>query len=231
MEKGGDRQATPLPEGVSASQRVPGRRARRLARGERERQIVDGSIRFFAEVGLHGDTRELARRLGITQSLLYKFFSSKQALIERVYQEVFLGRFNPYWEEVLDDRSLSPAERLTRFYRLYWRAIDDPLWIRIYLFAGLDGESLNRRYFELIRERIQPRVVAALREVAGMPDTTAVPMTPAEYEMVVGVHAELFYLGVRRWVYGFPIPEDLDGLIANRIAILIEGAPAVMKRL
>jgi len=231
MEKGSDRPTSPQPEGVSGVQRTQGRRARRLARVERERQIVDGSIRFFAEVGLHGDTRELARRLGITQSLLYRFFASKQALIERVYQEVFLGRFNPYLEELLDDRTLQPAERLTRFYRLYWRAIDDPHFIRIYLFAGLDGELLNRRYCQLIGERIHPRVVAALREVAGMPGIPENPMTPAEYEMVVGVHAELFYLGVRRWVYGFPIPEDLDTLVANRIAILIEGAPAVMKRL
>lgn len=231
MDKGGDRQTMLQPEGVSAEVHQPGRRSRRLARGERERQIVYGAIRFFAEVGLHGDTRELACRLGITQSLLYKFFASKQALIERVYQEVFLGRFNPYWEEVLDDRSRAPAERLVRFYRLYWRAIDDPLWIRIYLFAGLDGESLNRRYFELIGERIHPRVVAALREVGGMPCIAEVPIAPAEYEMVMGVHADLFYLGVRRWVYGFPIPADIDAYVANRIALLIEGAPAVMKRL
>ena len=75
----------------------PRSRAARLLPGERERLIVNEAIRFFAEAGFAGQTRELSRRLGITQPLLYRYFPSKRALLERVYQEVFLGRWDPTW--------------------------------------------------------------------------------------------------------------------------------------
>ena len=47
------------------------------AREARERQIVEGAVAYFAEVGLDGQTRELARRLGITQPLLFRYFPTK----------------------------------------------------------------------------------------------------------------------------------------------------------
>ena len=68
--------------------RVP--TGRRLTPEARERQIVEGAVAYFAEVGLDGHTRELARRLGITQPLLFRYFPTKAALIERIYEEVYL---------------------------------------------------------------------------------------------------------------------------------------------
>ena len=64
---------------------------------DRERAILDEAIRFFAERGFEGQTRELAKRLGITHSAIYRHFPSKEALIERVYQEVYLSRWSPDW--------------------------------------------------------------------------------------------------------------------------------------
>jgi AcrR family transcriptional regulator len=65
--------------------------SRRLFPTDREKSIVAAATAFFAEHGLGGQTRELAAALRITQPLLYRYFSSKDALIEGVYQEVFVG--------------------------------------------------------------------------------------------------------------------------------------------
>ena len=89
----------------------------RLSPLDRERQIIDGAIAYFAEVGFSGQTRELSKRLGITQPLLYRYFSSKQALVDRVYQTVFEGRWNPAWIDLLKDRSVPFRDRLIEFYR------------------------------------------------------------------------------------------------------------------
>ena len=62
----------------------PPRRNMRAA--ERERFIVDEAVRFFAEHGFGGQTREFAKRMGITHSAIYRHFPSKEALIERVYE-------------------------------------------------------------------------------------------------------------------------------------------------
>ena len=54
---------------------------RRLTPADRERMIVDGAVTFFSEHGLDGQLRDFARQLGITHTLLYHYFPTKQALI------------------------------------------------------------------------------------------------------------------------------------------------------
>ncbi len=56
----------------------PGRA--RLAPEARERLILDEAIRYFSDVGFGGQTRELSRRLGITQPLLYRYFPKTRAI-------------------------------------------------------------------------------------------------------------------------------------------------------
>ena len=92
---------------------------RRLKREDRELEIAKEAVQFFAELGFDGDTRELARRLGVTQSLIFRYFPTKAALIERVYQEVYVGRWDPSWESIISDRTISLQDRLTRLYKDY----------------------------------------------------------------------------------------------------------------
>ncbi len=72
-------------------------RRRNLRAADRERFIVDEAIRFFAEQGFGGQTRELAKRMGITHSAIYRHFPSKEALVERVYEEIYLSRWSASW--------------------------------------------------------------------------------------------------------------------------------------
>jgi len=72
---------------------------RRLSPTVREQQIVDEAIQFFAEVGFGGRTRELAKRIGITQPLLYRYFPTKEELIDRVFDEVFVQPLDRGWAE------------------------------------------------------------------------------------------------------------------------------------
>jgi len=137
-------------------------RAARLPRAERERHIIQEAIKFFAEVGFGGDTRELAKRLHVTHPLLFRYFPSKDALIERVYQEVYIGRWNPYWELIIADRSLPIRARMTQFYKLYAKTILAYEWVRLFMFSGLKGADMNRRWFALVGERI---VVPLCREI------------------------------------------------------------------
>jgi hypothetical protein len=68
---------------------------RRLSPEDRRNRIVEGAVAYFSEVGLEGTTRELSRRLGVTQSLLFNYFSTKADLIEAVYQVVYINRLSP----------------------------------------------------------------------------------------------------------------------------------------
>lgn len=204
---------------------------RRLKREDRERQIVDEAVRYFADVGFSGDTRELARRLHITQPLLFRYFPSKEALIERAFQEVSTSRWNPFWEEMLADRSRPLKERLLAFYKDYSRIILTREWVRILLFSGLRGNEINRRYLRLVRERIYVPILAQLREHLGLPSLAKVPAKEMEIETIRVLNEKIFYYGVRKWVHGAKVPEDIDAVIENDVASFLEGGPAVIARL
>src|SRR4051812_16257354 len=81
------------------------RQRTRLAPEQRADQILQGAIAFFAERGFGGQTRDLAEQLGISQALLYRYFPTKEMLIERIYEELFVRRLKPEWDVILSTRT------------------------------------------------------------------------------------------------------------------------------
>jgi AcrR family transcriptional regulator len=209
-----------------ASAASAGPTRKRLPPDERERLIAKAAVRFFAEHGFEGQTRELARRLGITQPLLYRYFPSKEALIDRVYEEVFLADWKPEWEAWLDDRSRPLEERLLRFYRDYARMVLSYEWVRLFVFAGLRGLDLNQRFLAMLRERVFARVIGELRHAKGLPPLSEVPLQPIEIEIIWWLHAGIFYIGTRQFIYGMEAPADVDQVVTMLVTAFLEGAPA-----
>lgn len=202
---------------------------KRLPAFDRERLIIQAAVRFFAENGFEGQTRKLAASLGVTQPLLYRYFPSKEALIERVYQEVFIGRWNLDWEAGLEEHEQPLLQRLTRFYRDYAHILLAPDFFRLFILSGLKGLDFNTRHIENLRKRIFPRVVEALRRAYKMPSCDDVSPTETEIELVWGLHAAIVNLGIRRWIHGLPLPADLDRDIETKVQAFLAGVPQVIQ--
>ena len=137
-----------------ASRTTAKRPRRRLSPSDRRRQIIDGAIAYFAEVGFDGGTRELAKRLGVTQPLIYRYFPSKDDLIRQVYDDVYLGRWRSEWESLISDRSVPLRDRLVAFYERYTEVIFASEWLRIYLFSGLRRPGINQWWISFVEEHI-----------------------------------------------------------------------------
>jgi AcrR family transcriptional regulator len=202
---------------------------RRLLPEEREQQIVEKAIEHFTRNGFGGSTRELARQIGVTQPLLYRYFESKDALIERVYNEVFQWR--PDWDQQITDRSLSLTERLYAFYLDYSSIILREEWIRLFIFAGLTHEGINKKYLGKLRSRVFLPVLAEVRAEFGIPAPRDAAETEAEIEMIWSLHAAIFYIGVRKWIYGLKVPADMDAVIRQKVDMFLNGAPAAIRAL
>jgi AcrR family transcriptional regulator len=223
---------TPTRKNPPASRKAGEKPVRaRLSPAERERLIVEEAIHFFSEVGFGGQTRELSRRLGITQPLLYRYFPSKNALLERVYREVYLGRWDPTWETLLDDRSLRLRNRLIEFYKRYTSVIFKPEWIRLYMYSGLAGIGFNRRYIELLENLLLRRICVEFRHALSLPDEKALAITPAEMELVWDLHGGIFYYGVRKFIYKLPVRQEAADSIEHAVDSFLHGAPKVLKPL
>ncbi len=210
---------------------------RRLGTAERSRQILDGAIQFFAQQGLDGQLRDLAKSIGITHALLYHYFPTKQALIDAVYQEVFVERWNPGWDELLDDEALSVEDKLTRFYDDYINQALTRDFVRILVFSGLTDRTITDRFFDMLRQRLFPRLIRETRRHRGA--SLRGKASRRELELLTGLHGGFFYIPLQRWVYGqavhgTPTPQSFgQDLVRDRVrayllattALFSAGAP------
>ena len=126
-----------------------------------------------------------ARRLGVTQPLLYRYFPSKDDLIKEVYRTVYLEPLDTGWEKLLADRSRPIRDRLQEFYNAYTNVIFNRKWLRIYLYSGLKGLDINRWYVGVVRDKILTRIIRKCRHEAGLPlqnkPTTSEPRWPGSF--------------------------------------------------
>ena len=192
---------------------------RRLSSDERRQEFIQKSIKLFAEEGFESSTRELARQLGVTQPLLYRYFPSKQELVSAVYDEVYVRRWRPEWEDIISDRARPLSDRLAEFYGLYTDAIFHPDWIRIYLYSGLKGEDINSRYMQVVTSKILVPIYHEIRHEAGL---RATEPSPAEIDKLWIVHGGIFYFGVVKLVYEKQSPDHKDEAISFGVRAMIE---------
>src|ERR1700750_1522450 len=154
---------------------------RRLSPDDRRKEFVAKATEFFSEEGFGGGTRDLARRLGVTQPLLFPYFPSKDDLIKEVYRTVYLEPFDVGWDKLLADRSRPIRDRLQEFYNAYTKVIFTRKWLRIYLYSGLKGLGINPWYGGVVRDKILSRIIRECRHEAGLPPQTR--PTASELEM------------------------------------------------
>lgn len=196
---------------------------KRLSSEERRQDILEKAIRFFAKNGMASSTRDLARELGITQPLLYRYFPSKDALIQEVYESVYLDRWRAEWDDIITDRSRPLRERLIHFYDEYTDAIFEPEWLRIYLYSGLLGEEINRNYVDFIGRKILNRIVTEYHIERGR---TGGWVTDREMELVWNMQGGIFYYGVREVIFETSVKLDKHSAIVAAVDTCLIGLEA-----
>jgi AcrR family transcriptional regulator len=204
----------------SKSADIPRRKNMRSA--DREKLIVSEAVRFFAECGFEGKTRELAKRMGVSHAVIYKHFESKDALIERVYDQVYIKRWNPEWEILILDRSLSLQDRMTQFYIAYADRVFDYDWVRIFVSSGLKSYGLTERYLDIIRTKIVCPAALELRQEFSSASGHD-PLSEEELELFWGLHGAVFYIAIRKFVYGAPLEINVELAVTNTVSTFFNG--------
>lgn len=200
----------------------------RLSPDERRKEFVDKAIKLFSEVGFDGGTRNLAQSLGVTQPLLYRYFPSKNDLIDEVFDTVYVRRWDDEWGNIIIDRSKGLKERLTLFYHSYTDSIFTREWMRIFFFAGLKGMDLNRSYVRLVQERVLRPLCFEVRHEFGYDET--VPLHGEEIDLAWSMHGGIFYRGVRSFIYQIEDDIEKDFTIDNSIDMYLEMVPRILEK-
>lgn len=197
---------------------------RRLPAEKRRAEILRQAAEYFARHGFAASTRDLAASLGVTQALLYKHFGSKDDVIEQTLEATLGGtEGTASWL----DTNAPLEEALRGFYRRFV-AQSSEARVRLFMRAGLDGYSWPTRRGNALTRRLFLPAIAALRNAASLPDLEERPPMRGERELVMMLHASMVFLGIRRHVYGMPMPSNLDDVVDLYVRTFVEGAlPAV----
>jgi AcrR family transcriptional regulator len=199
------------------------RRWTRLSPADRQEMILTEAVRFFAEHGFEALTRDLAKRIGVSQALIYRYFSTKEELIDQVYQRLYMSRWDPYWEVLLADRSMPLAVRLQEFYKRYVSTFDNYVWMRISVYSGLRGNNLVQRYLKIIHDRVIQVVMRELRHECGLPPLAPSRVPKLDLELVWNLHGTFIYLLMRRYVFQIGPPADNDALAQQAVEQVLVG--------
>lgn len=215
---------------AEAAPKVRRERAERLSATERREQILTGAARFFAESGFSGTTHTLADRLGVRQALLYRYFESKDALVEAVFQRVAAGRWTQDYPALIADRSRSLEDRLTEVYCLQARQ-EDGLGLRLFVRAALDRYPVPAARGATLTSSIVEPVVTELRHEARLPGLDRTPMSRGERELVMLLHGAMMFRAIREHVYGARMDDDGEAILRLYVATFLAGARETIRKL
>ena len=91
--------------------------------------------------------------------------------------------------------------RLLAFYSDYSKLIFESEWMRIFMFSGLAGSELNRRYLDHMHKMILHPLVEEIRV------SSTESITPL-MEDLWNLHGGIVYVGIRQHIYRMPCPDD-----------------------
>ncbi|HEY1944877.1 MAG TPA: TetR/AcrR family transcriptional regulator [Roseiarcus sp.] len=192
----------------------------RMASQDRRRQILDKAADFFAQYGLTAQTRGLATACGISQRLLYRYFPTKDVLIEEVYRAAIAGPFKAVWFSELSDRNKPLEERLNHFYKDYFATIFTSRWLRLFMHASLADVGMAPNYTSSMILQLLEMIVA---EAACEQDVATPLNKDVQHEIGWTLHGALSHYAIRRHIYGFAQHAPEDTVVAVHVAHFLGG--------
>lgn len=202
-------------------------KVKRMPYAERRAQILEKATELFAEYGLTAQTRALAAECGISQRLLYRFFPTKEDLLQEVYDTAIVGPFQARWFADLSDRNRSMHDRLNKFYNDY---LDDVLgrrWLRLFLYSSLAEAGMAPNYISSIITKLMETIVSETAHERGK----RLDIDPeAVHEIGWTIHGAVSHYAIRRHIYDASqvIPQDM--VVAMHVSVFLNGFDAIVSQ-
>ena len=192
-------------------------------------RILDAAWRLFAEDGFEVPLSSIAKAARVTPAQLKASVGSKKALVDRVIEKLFAGRWKPEWDALLVDRRLTLEKRLARFYVEYRGNIERNgarLWTR----AGLLGLHASGNFSATLARRILEPMIRELRHEAGVGKPNR-KVSGAEIELAMVVHGAIAFPHTRSHLFGMDVHGPLEKLVPMMVRVWMPGARAEIRRL
>lgn len=200
---------------------------RRVKRGQRRQIIIEQATQIFSDSGFSASTRDIAKAMNVTQALLYKYFPSKDKLVEEVFKEEYANENKAPDPSILkSDRPLE--DRLQEFYEGFYSRRTGRTG-KLFMRAALNSLPVRDTYLELLHSSFIMPVANALRAHAGLENLEARPLSKKEFELVMILHGGVSFLAIRHHIYGATPVIEYQESIRQIIKVWLTGATPEMK--
>ena len=216
---------------VTASEGAPIRqRAKRLPAEARKEIILKEASDFFAENGFAASTRDLADRIGVRQALLYKYFPSKEALIESVFSRVIEEREASPRGALSANENLSLTVHIADVYD-HMATLANGSGVRLISRAMLQDQPIGIRLAAFLKQKLFDPMLSEIRRLEGLPGIVTKPMLLAEFELIMAFHASALFFILRRDLQNMPLPKSAPLFFHVIIEAFLTGARASLRDL
>jgi len=203
---------------------VAGDRPSRLAAHDRRAQILDTAFDVFSEKGFHGArTRELARRAGVSEGLVFSHFPTKEALVRAIIDRVGFEDLIPVLEEHLG--SMPPrAALLALAERVLTNLRDRPHVFRVVFFGLLETPELAARFYRKFLSRLLALETRLFRRAFAERRGSHAKVAADPAVVARSFHGSLLFYNIAGAIVRLePIPRNPKALAAEIVNLYLPG--------
>ena len=204
--------------------------ALRLPARDRRAQILDAALEVFSEKGFHGTrTRELAKRAGVSEALVFSHFPTKEALIRAILDRLGFEDLVPFLEERLG--SMPPrAALLALAERVLTNLRDRPQVFRVVFFGLLETPELAAHFYQKFLSRLLALETQLFRRAFAEGGGTNGSRAVDPAVVARSFHGSLMFYNIAGAIIRLePIPRDPKSLAREIVNLYLPVAPAAGK--
>jgi AcrR family transcriptional regulator len=189
---------------------------------ERQASIIAAAASLFAANGFKGTTtKAIARRAGISEALVFKYFPTKQALYAAILAEkVQLGQLLATVEEAAKKQDDARVFTLVASHHI--RRGSDPTLLRLLLFSALEGHELSDMFFRnqhrIFYDYLAGYIARRTRDGAFR---RVDPLLAARAFIGMVVHHRLLHE-----IFGVPVHQVPEDSVAAYVTLFLDGLRA-----
>ena len=167
-------------------------------------RIVSAATALFARHGFDGTTtRMIAERAHMNEALIFRYFPNKRGLYAAIIERKMEA--DPILAD-LDENTTMPLEEMleTVARRVLCTIKDDPQFLRLLYYSGLENHSLSAMFFDNYSQRCSRFLASRIEEAMNRKELRRMDpyLCARAFIGMVAHHAlagEIFKLDVDRW--------------------------------
>ena len=192
---------------------------RRASAGDRQATLISAAASLFAAKGFNGTTtKEIAKAVGVSEALVFKYFPTKRTLYAAILAEKVTVN------ELLDVVEVAVAKRddhrvftMIASYRI--RPGADSTFLRLLLFSALEGHELSELFFGKHHQVFYDYLAAYIRtRIEDGAFRSVDPLLAARAFIGMVVHHRLLHE-----IFGVPMHQSHEVAVATYVDLFLAG--------